>query len=40
MDLKNGRMNFAEQTLKNLWSPNDTGWGGEGMGWGFGVEML
>ena len=29
------------QTLKNLWFPNETGWGMEGCtDWGFGMEML
>ena len=34
---------FAEQTLtqtlKNPWFPKETVWG-EGMGWGFGMEVL
>ena len=28
------------QTLKNLWFPNEMGWGGGRMGWWFGMEML
>jgi len=35
---------FAEQILthrlKNLWFPNETGRGVEGMHWGFGMELL
>ena len=40
-NLKKNTMNFAQQkTLKNLWFPNETGWGGGGMHWGFGIETL
>ena len=28
------------QILKNLWLPKETGWGGGGMEWGFGMEMF
>ena len=28
------------QALKNLWFPNETGYGGWVMCWGFGMEML
>ena len=34
------RTDTDSQTLKNLWFPNETGWGGGGMHWGFGIEML
>ena len=33
------RIETDSQTLKNLWLPKETGWGGGGMGWGFGMEM-
>ena len=33
------RTDTESRTLKNLWFPNETGWGW-GMGWEFGKEML
>ena len=33
------RIDTDSHTLKNLWSPNETGWGGGWMHGGFEMEM-
>ena len=34
------RIDTDSQTLKNLWFPNEIGWGSVGIYWGLGMEML